>query len=110
MPKARMVLVCFHVMEASSVPGLTTAAEQVSTWATGDIIIYAAAIGIVVAGFMCFALGRGVGAFIAVVIGTCIAGGAIGIARSIYGWVHTAALDVPHATYAAIHAATGLFA
>lgn len=77
-------------------PGLTTGAQQISTWATGDIIVYAAALGFVIAGFLCYRMGAGVAAFVAVLLGTGIASAGTGIARSVYGWFHTAALDVPH--------------
>ncbi len=90
--------------------GLTAGAQQISTWASGDIIIYAAALGFVIAGFLCFRMGAGVAAFVAVLLGTAIASGGTGIARSVYGWFHSASLDVPGTAYAALHLVTSALA
>lgn len=89
--------------------GLTTGAQQIATWGTGDIIIYIAAIGFVIAGVMCYRMGAGVAAFITVLIGTAIASGGTGIARSVYGWFH-ASLDVPGTVQVAARAVVSLLA
>ena len=88
--------------------GLTSGAQQIATWGTGDIIIYIAALGFVIAGIMCYRMGAGVAAFVAVLLGTAIASGGTGIARSVYGWFHSASLDVPGTIQVAARAVASL--
>jgi hypothetical protein len=86
------------------VPQVTAGVQQLSTWATGDLLIYGGALGLVVIGFMCFRAGMAIAGFVSVVIGIAIASGAIGISRSVHDWFHVTALSVPSDTaVAALH-------
>lgn len=74
---------------------LTTGAQQGATWATGDIVVYGGAIGVVIAGFMCFQRGVAIGIFLCTIIGVAIASGGLGISRGVYNWFHSASLAAP---------------
>src|SRR5690349_25151619 len=84
-------------------PSITAGTQQLATWGTGDIVIYAGAIGLVIVGFMCFAARMAIIGFIAVVVGIGIASGGMGIARSVYGYFHSSSLEPdPSRSYASI--------
>ncbi|MBV8458290.1 MAG: hypothetical protein JO122_16945 [Acetobacteraceae bacterium] len=75
--------------------GLTTGAQQIATWSTGDILIYTGAIALVIAGFMFWSGRLAMGILAAVFCGLAFASGALGISRAVYGWFHSASLDQP---------------
>jgi len=75
--------------------GLTTGAQQVATWSTGDILIYTGGIALVVAGFMFWSGRLAFSILASAIAGLALASAGVGIAREVYGWFHSATLDQP---------------
>src|SRR5690242_15441888 len=75
--------------------GLTTGAQQIATWSTGDILIYTGGIALVVAGFMFWSGRLAFAIFASTIAGLALASAGVGIARSVYGWFHSASLEQP---------------
>ena len=74
---------------------ITAGTQQIATWSTGDIVIYLGALGLFGAGVACLFMGRAIMAFVSVVLGIAVAAGALGLARSVYGFFHSAEVTVP---------------
>jgi hypothetical protein len=79
---------------------ITAGTQQIATWSTGDIVIYLGALGLFGAGVACLFMGRAIMAFVSVVLGIAVAAGALGLARSVYGFFHSASLEQPASNHA----------